>query len=215
MEHNELIVEQRSAEWFNMRLGKITSSEISKIMGQEGKLSDGAKTYLLEKVAELLGGASQPQGMSKPAALEWGTELEPIAIEFYEKKTKTKVKEASFFVYNEYYGGSPDGLVGEDGIIEVKCPFTFVNHFKHGLIKSAEDFKKAKPEYYWQCVSNMLATGTKWCDFVSFDPRVNPDYIMFIYRLERDEKEIELLLTRLELANQYMTELKETFKNLV
>ncbi len=70
MEHNELIVEQRSTEWFHMRLGKITSSEISKIMGQEGKLSETAKTYLLEKVAELLGGASQPQGLSKPAALE-------------------------------------------------------------------------------------------------------------------------------------------------
>jgi putative phage-type endonuclease len=208
-EEKQVLVEQRSEEWFDMRRGKITSSEISKIMGAEGKLSETAKTYLLEKVAELYGGKKTP---AVGAALDWGTELEPVAVEFYEKKFNVQVNPASFVPYGDSAGGSPDGLVGTEGIIEVKCPFASANHFKHGLIKSAEDFKKAKPEYYWQCMNNMLVTNTQWCDFISFDPRVNAEYVMFVFRLERDEKEIETINTRLELATSYINELKAIFE---
>jgi putative phage-type endonuclease len=200
-----LLVEQRSDEWFNMRKGKITSSEIHKIIGQEGKLSETAKTYLLEKVTETLGGA---KASAVGAALDWGTDLEPVAIAYYEETYKQTVTKASFAPYNEYYGGSPDGHIAPDGIIEVKCPFNSSNHFKHGLITSAEEFKKAKPEYYWQCVSNMLVTNTQWCDFISFDPRVAPEYRTFVFRLHRDEEDDAIILARLDLAVEYMQKLK-------
>lgn len=200
-----MIIEQRSEEWFEIRKGKITSSEIYKIMGKKD-LSDTAKTYLLEKVCEYFGGFTEP---ALGAALNWGTELEPVAIEHYEKLAKVKVNKASFIPAGEHYGGSPDGLIGQEGIIEVKCPYKSSNHFKHGLIDSAEKFKDVAPGYYYQCVSNMICAGAQWCDFISFDPRVTEEYRMFIFRLELNEEEAKNILERVRLAVTYMESLKK------
>jgi len=200
-----MIIEQRSEEWFEIRKGKITSSEIYKIMGKKD-LSDTAKTYLLEKVCEYFGGFTEP---AFGAALTWGTDLEPVAIEHYEKLTELKVEKASFIPAGEHYGGSPDGLIDKEGIIEVKCPYKSSNHFKHGLIDSAEKFKDVAPSYYYQCVSNMICAGAQWCDFISFDPRVNEEYRMFIFRLQLDEEEAKAVLERVRLAVTYMDTLKK------
>ena len=195
-----MIIEQRSEEWFEIRKGKITSSEIFKIMGK-GDLTETAKTYLLEKVCELYGGVTEP---ATGAALSWGTELEPVAIEHYEKITKLKVDKASFIPVGNHYGGSPDGIVAPEGIIEVKCPFKSANHFKHGMINSAEKFKKIAPNYYYQCISNMICAEAKWCDFISYDPRVNEEYKMFIFRLELTEEEKIAVTDRIRVAFEYM-----------
>lgn len=201
-----MLIEQRSQEWFEMRRGKITSSEIHKIMGGKGEsLSETAKTYLLEKACEFYGGHGNP---ATGAAVEWGMDLEDQAIEVYESKTKNKVDKCSFIPINESYGGSPDGKVKKDGGIEVKCPYNSVNHFKHGLIKTQEDFKKVAPNYYYQCVSHMIALDAKWCDFISYDPRVNEDYQIFVFRLLRDEDEITAVKLRVEVATKYLNELK-------
>jgi len=204
-----MLIEQRSEEWFQLRRGKITSSEIHKIMGEKG-LTETAKTYLLEKVSELFGGVTEP---AHGQALEWGTELEPIAIEHYEKVMDTKVEKASFIAVSEYYGGSPDGIVKPNGIIEVKCPFKSANHFKHGMIDSPVKLKKVAPNYYYQCISNMICARATWCDFISFDPRVSSDYRMFIYRLELDQQEVELINERVELAVEYIKGLEKEIKN--
>ncbi len=198
-----MIIEQRSAEWFEMRKGRITSSEIYKIMGK-GDLTETAKTYLLEKVCELYGGVTEP---AVGAALTWGTDLEPVAIEHYEKLAKVKVDKASFIPVGDYYGGSPDGLIPKEGIIEVKCPFKSANHFKHGMINSAEKFKKIAPNYYWQCVSNMVCAEAKWCDFISYDPRVKEEYRMFIFRLELTEEDKLAITDRVKVAFDYMKSL--------
>lgn len=195
-----MIIEQRSAEWFQMRKGRITSSEIYKIMGK-GDFSETAKTYLLEKVCELYGGVTEP---ATGAALSWGTDLEPVAIEHYEKLVDVKVEKASFIPVGEHYGGSPDGLIPADGIIEVKCPFKSANHFKHGMINTAEKFKKIAPNYYWQCISNMVCAGAKWCDFISYDPRVQEEYRMFIFRLHLTVEELTNVTDRVEVAFNYM-----------
>jgi putative phage-type endonuclease len=200
-----MIIEQRSEEWFEIRKGKITSSEIYKIMGKKD-LSDTAKTYLLEKVCEYFGGFTEP---AVGAALNWGTDLEPIAIEHYEKFTNQKVTKASFIPAGEHYGGSPDGLIGSEGIIEVKCPYKSANHFKHGLINSAEKFKDVAPNYYYQCLSNMVCAGVQWCDFISFDPRVTEEYRMFTFRFHLDEEEAKVMLDRVKLAVTYMDQLKK------
>jgi len=204
------IVEQRSEEWFKVRRGKITSSEYHKIMGKAAELSDTTKTYLLERVSELFGAESVTPGN---AATEWGTKWEPTAVDYYADIKKTPVQAASFIVHSDYYGGSPDGLVAPDGIIEVKCPHNSANHFKHGLIKSDEDFKKKKPDYYYQCLSNMVCANAQWCDFISFDPRVKEDYMMFVYRLHRNEDEIKRMLERLDTAVEYMKQLENDIKN--
>ena len=195
-----MIIEQRSEAWFEIRKGKITSSEIHKIMGK-GDLSETAKTYLLEKVCELYGGITEP---AVGAALNWGTDLEPVAIEHYEKITGVKVEKASFIPAGDHYGGSPDGLIAPDGIIEVKCPFKSANHFKHGMINSAEKFKKVAPNYYYQCISNMICAEAKWCDFISFDPRVNEDFKMFTFRLELTEEDSTAVTERIKVAFEYM-----------
>lgn len=199
-----MIVEQRSPEWFEIRRGKITSSEIYKIMGKED-FSETAKTYLLEKVCEHFDGYTEP---ASGQALDWGTELEPLAIQHYEEVTGIKVDKASFIPSGDFYGGSPDGLVVPDGIIEVKCPFKSANHFKHGLIDTPAKFKKVVPNYYYQCISNMICAGAKWCDFISFDPRVKEGYHMFIFRLELDQEEAAKMKERVETAVQYMKDLK-------
>lgn len=199
-----MLIEQRSPEWFEIRRGKITSSEIHKIMGKSD-LTETAKTYLLEKVCEHFGGYTEP---ATGQALEWGTELEPVAIQHYEQVTGVKVEKASFIPVDDFYGGSPDGLIASEGIIEVKCPFKSANHFKHGLIDTAEKFKKVVPNYYYQCVSNMICAGAKWCDFISFDPRVKEEYQMFIYRLELNKEEADSVQERLKIAIKYMADLK-------
>lgn len=210
-----MLVEQRSDAWFEARKGKITSSEIYKIMGDSktkgGGLSETAKTYLLEKVSESLGGAlalSHPVG-TRPAALEWGIELEDLACKAYEEKINVKVEKASFMPLNEHYGGSPDGLLPPKGIIEIKCPFASANHFKHGFIESDADFKKIAPNYYYQCLSNIICADAEWCDFISFDPRVDELYTLFIYRFNRNEEEVEAMKSRVNLSIEYMDELRD------
>lgn len=209
------IIEQRTTEWFKQRNGKITSSELYKIMVEErgGKdtIGEGAKTYLLTKVAESFGGKSAP---AVGQALDWGNDLEPVAISHYENITQSKVDAAPFIEYNEYYGGSPDGIINSEGIIEVKCPFSSVNHFKHGMIETEDDFKSVATNYYYQCLSNMLVSGAAWCDFISYDPRVEDDYKMFIFRLYRNESEIKHIKKRIKLSIKYMNDLKTYFQTL-
>ena len=207
-----MIVEQRSQEWFDMRKGKITSSEIHKIMGGRTifDLTDTAKTYLLEKVSESLGGFAQS---AMGAALDWGTDLEPLAIDTYSRIKGYPVDKASFIPVGDFYGGSPDGLVQPDGIIEVKCPYNSANHFKHGLIKTPEDFKRIASNYYYQCISNMVCAEAKWCDFISFDPRVAEEYQLFVFRLELDLSEADFMVSKIETAAKYIKELKEKIEN--
>jgi putative phage-type endonuclease len=207
-----MIIEQRSEEWFKIRKGKITSSEIHKIMGGKtiNDLTETAKTYLLEKVSETYGGFAQ---LAQGVALEWGTELESLAVEKYAERTGLQVDKASFIPVGDYFGGSPDGLVPPEGIIEVKCPYNSSNHFKHGLIKTPEDFKKIAPNYYYQCLSNMICAEAQWCDFISFDPRVDPEYEMFVFRFNRDEKEAEYVVEKVKVAANYIKELKEKIES--
>jgi len=204
-----MLVEQRSPEWFTMRKGKITSSEVYKIMGESRSktelLSETAKSYLLEKVAESLGGESN--SISNQAT-EWGTDLEDTAVEVYEARTSQKVDKCSFITLNDSYGGSPDGLVGQEGCIEIKCPFSSANHIKYSLISNDAEFKKVVTNYYYQCMSHMLVSGAKWCDFISFDPRVDAEYMMFVYRLHRNEEEIENMKAKIEIAVNYINEVK-------
>ena len=201
-----LLVEQRSQEWFNIRKGKITGSEVHKIMGgKDGQLTQTAKTYLLEKVAELYGGHG---ALASGAAIEWGVELEDTAIAAYQDRTGNIVQKCSFIPVDEHYGGSPDGKVRTEGAIEVKCPFNSVNHFKHGLITTDEAFKEVAANYYYQCISHMIALNAKWCDFISYDPRVSEDCQMFVYRLKRNEEEIEAIKAKVKAAVEYMKSLK-------
>jgi len=174
-------------------------------------LSKTAETYILEKVWEKLSGEVK-QGINN-FATEWGNEHEPTAKKFYSSVTGNEVKDSLMLYSNEIDGltGSPDGLVGEDGLIEIKCPYNGANHLKHCFITNDETFLSEQPEYYYQMQCYMLLSGRKWCDFVSFDPRIISDLGLFIYRVNANEEVIERMTEKVKLARILFNQYFESF----
>lgn len=185
-------------EWLRKRAGRITCSRFGDLIG-EGKAKDAVFTetgykYLRQLVAEKLGSWYSFSASST----QWGNDNEPHAIDEYRKLTGYEVDSSPFqyFPYNEWIGGTPDGIVGEDGCIEVKCPYDPSVHV-NTLLTS-----KVPKDYDWQTVGHLLVTGRKWCDFISYDPRMQEPQNLVIIRVERDEARIEFLKARLTLAVQ-------------
>ena len=192
---------QGNEEWDKDRLGKFTASGSYNLLQnskcKKGKFSKGFETYLLLKAAERISGGKREV---KSAPMDWGNEMEPEALIEYQKKTGRDPVENGFIPlkgYEDWAGGSPDGLVGEDGMVEVKCPFVSANHLD--TVLSGDIPKKSKKRYYAQMQFNLWVTGRAWCDYVSFDPRVIGNEI-FIMRVPRDVKYIKELEKRLKLA---------------
>lgn len=206
MESNQL---QRNNFWNEARRYKFTSSSIYKLLTpskskeakERGDISETARTYIIEKIAEELDGFI-PDFVNDATA--YGTEMETKARHWYDKLTGNKTIDVGFEKYNEFYGGSPDSKVvtpdGDNGALEIKCPYNSINHLRHCLINNVDYFKAKHNDYYWQCVSHMVTLGVNWCDFVSFDGRINHKIGFFIFRLERNEEDVKLLLKAVEKA---------------
>lgn len=172
-------LEQRTPEWFNLRLGRFTSSEIFKLMTEPrskaakeaGELSQGAKTYAEEVAAELI--YKSPAPFLETAAVQWGKENEPLAVEAYEQTTGRKVSEIGFITMGDFTGSSPDGLTDDGGQIEIKCPFNRLNHLQNVInLNEPADLLALHKNYFYQVQHQLYLTGLKYCDFVSFDPRL-------------------------------------------
>jgi hypothetical protein len=211
----ETSIEAYSPEWFKSRQGNFTGSEVWKLMtkprNKSEPISKTAETYILEKVWEKLSGLTK--GGVDNFATEWGNEYEPMAKQFYMRLTGNEITEAPL-VYNISYDGltgTPDGLIGGDGLIEVKCPFNGANHLRHCFITEDEYFKTEHPEYYWQQMSYMALTGRAWSDFVSFDPRINTDLGLFIYRLTRNDEDINELAEKVQQARELFNGYYDSF----
>ncbi|KKM83876.1 hypothetical protein LCGC14_1304840, partial [marine sediment metagenome] len=136
-------------------------------------------------------------------ALDWGTDHEAEAIEFYENTTGLRIIEAPFIPmkgYEDYAGGSPDGFIeGENGIIEAKCPFISANHIAALIEKNIP--KKVYAKYYTQIQFNMMVTETDHCDFISYDPRmIKDEHKIFVQRIPRDVEYIAKIRSRLTAA---------------
>lgn len=176
-------VEQGSEEWFELRLKYPLTASQSQAIGNQGK---GLETLCWEKMAQKYSSADKEQYSNKD--LERGKELEPQAISLYELETGNKVETVGFVTNEEISkvgGASPDGLVNEDGLIEVKA-FADTKHFKAVI-----DFKKTgkfeiESQYVWQMQMQMLFTDRKWCDFVAYNP--NYKQSLLIQRVEADEE---------------------------
>lgn len=177
------MMEQRSPEWFQHRLGRVTASRIADVMAQT-KTGPGAarKNYAADLVAERLTGEAR-EGFSN-AAMQWGTEMEPQARTAYEFMTDATVLEVGFIDHPtiQMAGCSPDGLVGDDGMVEIKCPNT-ATHIETLLTGQIEG------KYLKQMQFQMACAGRKWCDFVSFDPRLPAEMQLFVKRIEADPTE--------------------------
>jgi putative phage-type endonuclease len=197
-------MEQRTEEWFSARLGKVTASRVADVLAKiKTGESASRKNYKMELVVQRLTGKSQESFTN--AAMEWGTEQEPFARMAYEAHTGTFVKEEGFVDHPtiEGFGCSPDGIVGE-GIIEIKCPNT-ANHIETVLEN------KAPSKYIPQMQCQMACTGAKWCDFVSFDPRVPEDLQLFVVRVERDQEYIDSMEVEVK---QFLSEVLDLFNQL-
>lgn len=176
-------MQQQTPEWFAARRGKVTASRINAVM--MSPKSQGYQDYLAEVLMERFQQLVRPQFLTP--AMEWGNEQEPIARAHYHFQTGRDVKEVGF-VRHAYLesGASPDGYVGNDGLIEIKCPNT-ITHIKTLLGKGI------RKEYLQQIQWQLACTGCNWCDFVSFDPRVPTEMQLIVIRVERDDEMIEAL----------------------
>lgn len=207
--------QQRSEEWFAQRMGRFTSSEFYKLMtspkSKSEILSEGAKTYVMEKVAETLTGQSKPSFDS--LAMSWGTENEPQAREWYTKLSGSMVEECGFIQHGEHAGGSPDGLVGTDGGIEIKCPYISSNHVAHLEITDNESMLSTAKDYYWQMQSLMFFSGRKWWDFVSCDPRFPLPAGFHIVRIFADKEHHDLIQSKLKAAIDLKLSIIERISN--
>jgi hypothetical protein len=202
---------QGSAEWHAERFRKFTSSKVncllvtSKTAGEP--FGDGAWTYIYEKLDEWATGIIEENGFKGNDATDWGLANEPEAIGLYQIIKGYKVDLCGFETYSESFGGSPDGKVNADGIIEIKCPYVGSNHMALMDLESADQFKKFYKKYYTQIQSNLFVTQKEWCDFVSFNPRPKIELLqMKIIRIYRDEAMIKEIDQRVELATEVLTE---------
>lgn len=174
-------MDQRTPEWFSERAGKVTASKIASVMAKLRNGEPGAdrKNYMAQLVTERLTGL--PVETFSNAAMQWGTDTEPQARAMYELERGVTVLEEGFVRHPaiENTGASPDGLVGEDGLVEIKCPNT-ATHIE--TLRGAGIDRKYILQMHWQ----MICCERQWCDFVSFDPRLPIEMQMHVERVERD-----------------------------
>lgn len=175
---------QGSEEWFAARLGKVTASRMADLMARtKTGYGAGRANYMAELICERLTGMAAERFQN--AAMQWGTDTEPQARAAYEFMTGNDVVEVGFVDHPniEMAGASPDGLVGADGLLEIKCPNT-ATHIDTLLSGAVPD--KYRKQMLWQ----IACTGRQWCDFVSFDPRLPADLQMFTARIVPETDEI-------------------------
>ena len=198
-------MEQRTTEWHQARLGKVTASRVADVIAKT-KTGYGASraNLMADLIVERLTG--QPASTFSNAHMEWGTEQEPHARAAYSARTGELVEEVGFIQHPrlEHAGASPDGLVNDEGLVEFKCPAT-ATHLD--TLLAGEVPSKYIPQMQWQ----MACTNRAWCDFVSYDPRLPEHLRMFVKRVERDDAYIKMLEGE---VTKFLAELEEKLTQL-
>jgi putative phage-type endonuclease len=178
------MIEQGTPEWHALRAGKVTASRISDMLART-KTGWGASraNYAAQLVAERLTGTVQETFTT--SAMQWGIATEPEARAVYEFFRDAKVERVGFVNHPRIAmsGASPDGRVGDAGLVEIKCPLT-ATHIETLLAGSVPG------KYVLQMQWQMACDGRQWCDFVSYDPRMPEDMRLFVRRVSRDDAKI-------------------------
>lgn len=169
--------EQQTPEWYQVRKLKMTASNAQAV--GNGKV--GLETYILGLVASHYSKGEQFIYTNKD--LERGVELEPLARQMYELEKKIKVEQVGFVEIDEHLGCSPDGFVGKDGGIEIKCPNDF-EHFKIVCKGQSE----VDTKYIWQVQMNLLLTKRKWWDLVFYNPNFHKSLIIFRIKPDKEKQ---------------------------
>ncbi|WP_250475008.1 lambda exonuclease family protein [Caballeronia sp. GAFFF1] len=181
--------EQRTEAWFAQRAGKATASRFLDVVSltKAGKPTAARERYMREIVFERLSGT--PKHSVGALSLKWGTDVEQFAREAYEVKWGDVLKETGFVTHPDYpfIGGSCDGLIGDEGVIEIKCPHDEQVHIETWL-------NGMSPDHRPQVQGNLLVTGRKYAIFISYDPRQNERFRLYYQRIERDDTYIQQIL---------------------
>ena len=191
-------IQQGSPEWRALRVGRVTASRVADIIAKtKSGPSASRANYLAELIAERLTGV--PAESYSNGAMQWGTATEPAAREAYAMEVLAAIEEVAFVGHPNIpmAGCSPDGLIGKDGLFEIKCPNT-ATHIETLLGQSVP------AKYITQMQFQMSCTGRAWCDFVSFDPRLPPAMQLFVKRVPRDQAFIAELETA---VREFLSEL--------
>lgn len=189
-------LEQGTEEWLEVRKGKITASHAQEI----GNGKKGLETYIISLMAEKYSSGEREYFTNEH--IERGNELEDQARSVYSFNKGVEVKQVGFVEYSELVGCSPDGLVGDDGMIEIKCP-NDVNYFKYLL----DGFDNIDTKYMWQMQMNLLITGRKWCDFIAYNP--NFENSIVIERIVPNEEDFSDLIKGFEIGQQKIKEIED------
>jgi putative phage-type endonuclease len=200
------MMDQGSEEWFTIRIGKVTASRVADVIAKtKTGYSATRDNYMAQLVCERLTG--QKGDSFSNAAMQHGTETEPLARLSYEVTQNVLVDEVGFVPHPtiEMAGASPDGLVGDDGLLEIKCPNT-ATHIDTLLSQTVPG------KYNTQMQFQMACTGRKWCDFVSFDNRLPEELQLFVMRVPRDEVFIRLIESEIV---QFLAELDDKINKLM
>ena len=174
------MIEQGTPEWFAARLGNVTASRVADVIAKtKSGYSASRDNYMAQLICERMTNTVAESFSS--AAMQWGTETEPLARAAYESYADVLVDQVGYVPHPwlSRAGASPDGLVGADGLLEIKCPNT-ATHIETLLSETVPT--KYITQMQWQ----MACTKRAWCDFVSFDPRLPNGLQMFVKRVEFD-----------------------------
>lgn len=196
---------QGTEEWHQARLGKVTASRVADVVAKtKTGYSASRATYMGQLIVERLTGV--PTDGFTNEAMEWGTATEPDARAAYEFLTDAEVTEIAFVPHPSIAetGASPDGLVGDEGLLEIKCP---KSHTHIETLRGQKVPAKYLTQMYWQ----MACTGRQWCDFVSYDPRLPQSMALYIERVKRDDDRIAELEAEVV---KFLNEVRETVSDL-
>lgn len=211
-------MEQRTIEWHRARLGKFTGSEVYKLMSKgKGKDKDWSQeglSYINQKIGERLLDTEMVMNDESfnhylevtevtTKHMQYGIDNEDVARKEYERINLERVDNQPFVAYNDFFGDSPDGYVKEENkAVEIKCLTIekFVNYKLN--CKCAEDLKAIEKKYYWQCVAHMAVLGAGSCEFIVYNEFMREK--IFSVTIERNEEDVKELISRVELANEYI-----------
>lgn len=199
---------QRTEKWFSDRCGKFTGSRFVDVLARSKRTGEPLEAYnncIWQVVTERISGV--PLEGPTGRALQWGTDVEPYARQAYELETGLIVTESEFVTHPKYpfAGCSPDGLIGSNGGLEMKCPKDSIVHLQRFLTGIPDEYRP-------QCQGLLWVTERDWTDFVSYDPRQAPEFRLFKIRTHRNEAMIKQIESAVIQAEDEVNELIERLK---
>ncbi len=200
-------MQQNSDEWYQLRAGKLTGSKLGTIMANYGKsFGEPAKKYAVNIAIEQITGKPIESNFTNEHMAR-GHEQEPIARNLYEQENFAGVSNGGFFE-SDFVGMSPDGLVDDEGVIEIKSVIPGVHYanIKRGSVD---------PTYKWQCIGNLKFSGRYWLDFISFCANFPVDRQLFIHRIRKKDlvSEFDMIDDRINQFKILVDESKQKILN--